>query len=77
MDKEINLDELEKEIEYALEHKHFADITSEEEIKEKGIDVGEMFYKQMKKIDQIYKYLFKLKKENDHLKEEIRRLQNK
>ena len=77
MDKEINLDELEKEIGYALKHRHFSDMPSEEEIKEKGIDVGEMFYMQMKKIEQIYKYLFKLKKENDHLKEEIRRLQNK
>ena len=35
------------------------------------------FSLQMRKIEQIYKYLYELKKENDYLKEEIKRLQNK
>ena len=42
-DKKKALEDLEREILFALDHKHFIDVPSESEIKENGIDVGEMF----------------------------------
>ena len=61
-DKKKALEDLEREILFALDHKHFIDVPSESEIKENGIDVGEMFSLQMRKIEQIYKYLYELKR---------------
>ena len=61
-DKKKALEDLEREILFALDYKHFIDVPSESEIKENGIDVGEMFSLQMRKIEQIYKYLYELKR---------------
>ena len=69
--KELSLENLEKEMEFALENSHFRDIPTAKEIETSGIDLGEMSALQMRLIERVYKYMYLLKKENEVLKKEI------
>jgi len=61
---------------YVNQYKHLPDIPSEREIKEDGLDLGEMQKLQMQKIEELTLYILQLKKENDVLKERIQKLEN-
>lgn len=61
----MNLDLLEK---YIDEHHHLPDLPSADEVKENGIDLGEMDAKLLQKIEELTLYVIDLKKENEELK---------
>jgi hypothetical protein len=62
------LDEVEK---FAKANKHLPGVPSAEDIvKSGGIDVNEMFAKQMEKIEELTLYMIEMKKEIDSLKKE-------
>ena len=63
--------------EYIKPNKHLPGIPSEKEINEKGLSINSMQKLQMEKIEDIYLYLFDLKKENEKLRKEIDALRNK
>jgi cytoskeletal protein CcmA (bactofilin family) len=69
-DKPISLDSLIKEYEYALKYKHLPLMKDEKSIKEDGLYVNEMFYKQMQLIERLYQYLYLLNEEIKELKKE-------
>lgn len=50
---------------------HLIGVPDEKSIAEKGLDMGEMQAIQMRKIEQVYKHLFTLSKENEAMKAEI------
>jgi hypothetical protein len=62
------LPDLDEVHEYIQENKHLPGIPSETEIKEKGIDVGEMNRLLMQKVEELTLYLIDLKKENEEIK---------
>ena len=66
------LDEVERSIE---KNGHLPGIPSAEVVEEEGIDVGEMQRLMMEKIEELTLYVIDLKKENDELKEEVKKLQ--
>jgi hypothetical protein len=68
------LDELEKEINFALKNLHLQGVPDENEIKNNGIDIGKMFEIQIRKIEQLYKYVYLLKEEIQSLKKENEKL---
>ena len=70
----ISFDELET---YIKQNKHLPEIPSETEIKQNGLDLGEMQKLQMKKIEELTLYILQLNKENKKLKERILKLENK
>jgi hypothetical protein len=53
---------------YIQQHKHLPGIPSETEVKEKGLDVGEMNKLLLQKIEEQMLYIIELKKEVDALK---------
>ncbi len=56
-------------------NKHLPGVPSAEEIvKDGGIDVNQMFAKQMEKIEELTLYMIELKKENTELKKDIQQL---
>jgi hypothetical protein len=67
----MSLDEVERSIE---KNGHLPGIPSAEVVEEEGIDVGEMQRLMMEKIEELTLYVIDLKKENDELKEEIKKL---
>lgn len=84
-DDEFNVpasfDELEKEKEFVEQNKHLRSVPSEKEVLENGVEMGEMFPIQMRKIEQLFKYSFmfgnemkQLKEENEMLKKQISEL---
>jgi len=56
---------------FIIENKHLPDIPSSQEVKENGIDVGEMNAKLLKKIEELTVYIIAMQKEIDHLKAEF------
>lgn len=78
--KLLPLDELEI---FLIQNKHLPSVPSEQQIKEEGIDLGEMNVKMMEKIEELTLYLIeqnkeleKQGKELEELKAEIERLKN-
>jgi len=71
--KLMPLDELERSIE---KNGHLPDIPSAEEVKKKGVSVGEMQAKLLKKVEELTLYMIDLKKENEILKKQVASLQN-
>jgi len=60
------------------ENKHLPDVPSAQQlVDEGGIDMNDMFARQMAKIEELTLYLIKLQKENDQLKQRITNLENK
>ena len=58
-------------------NKHLEGIPTETEVKEKGIDVGDMNTTLLKKVEELTLYVIELKKENDALKAQVDVLCNK
>ena len=56
---------------FIIENKHLPDIPSSQEVKENGINVGEMNAKLLKKIEELTVYIIAMQKEIDHLKAEF------
>jgi hypothetical protein len=60
------------------QHKHLPGIPSAAEVeKEGGVEVGEMQVKLLEKIEELTLYVIELKKENELMKEELKKLTNK
>lgn len=68
-----SLSEVEKHIK---EKQHLPDIPSEKEVKENGIDIGEMQAKLLQKIEELTLYVIDLKKENEMQNKLIKELQD-
>lgn len=69
------LKDLEK---YILQYGHLPEIPSAEEIqKQDGVDLGEMNTKLLKKVEELTLYVIQLQKENDEIKEELKKLKEK
>ena len=67
-----------KELEdYIKVNKHLPNIPSEQEIKEDGLDLGNMQKIQMQKIEELTLYIIELNKKNEKLQERIFKLENK
>ena len=63
---------------FVKENKHLPNVPSAEQIiKDGGIDVNQMFAKQMEKIEELTLYMIELKKENVQLKIDIEKLRVK
>ena len=71
-EKNYKLQDLDIVQKYVKENKHLPNIPSAEELKKEecGLDLAEMQGKQMEKIEDIYLYLFEMKKEIEKLKRE-------
>lgn len=67
----MKLDELEN---YIRANSHLPNIPSAQEVKEKGIDIGEMNAKLLEKIEELTLHVIELKKENDKVKEQLEAL---
>ncbi|MEE9349318.1 MAG: hypothetical protein V3U80_04665 [Flavobacteriaceae bacterium] len=66
-----SLDKLEK---YIDRNKHLPNIPSAEEVKENGIEVGEMNAKLLQKIEELTLYVIEINKNNEKLKKELEEL---
>ena len=62
---------------YINKNKHLPGIPSADEVKEKGLSLGEMQAKLLEKIEEMTLYMIELKKENNELKERIEEIENK
>lgn len=69
-----NLQELEL---FISKHRHLPEIPSEKEVKENGIDLGEMDSKLLQKIEELTLYLIQQDKEIRILKSELEKLKEK
>lgn len=74
-DTSASADELEKEKEFVEKNKHLRLVPSEKEVLENGVEMGEMFPIQMRKIEQLFKYSFMFNNEMKQLQEENEKLQ--
>jgi hypothetical protein len=72
-----NLYSIDKLASFIAKYGHLPNIPSAEEIKEEGIDLGNMQAKQMEKIEELTLYIIQLKNELDVLKEQVNLLTNK
>lgn len=72
--KMMTLEEVEK---YIREQKHLPNVPSAQEIKNKGIDLGDMSKRLMEKVEELTLHLIEMKKENKDLKERIEQLEKK
>lgn len=62
---------------YINTNKHLPDVPSAQQlVEEGGIDMNQMFAKQMQKIEELTLYMIQLQKENDALKNKITNLEN-
>ncbi len=67
-----------KELEqYVKTQKHLPDIPSSTQVAENGINIGEMQYTLVKKIEELTLYVIQLKKENDEMKNRIIQIDSK
>ncbi len=71
--KLMPLEKLEKHIK---NNKSLPGIPTEKEVKENGVEVGEMQSKLLEKVEELTLYVIELKKENDELKNRIKALEN-
>jgi opacity protein-like surface antigen len=63
---------------FIKQNKHLPGIPSAETlVKEGGIDMNQMFAKQMEKIEELTLYMIAIKKENEQMKKEIHQLKKK
>jgi N-formylglutamate amidohydrolase len=76
-DKSYNLRTLEKVETFIKENKHLPDIPSENEVKENGINLGEMNAKLLQKIEELTLYTIAQQKEIEELKAEMVKLKQK
>jgi hypothetical protein len=71
---QLSISDLEK---YINENKHLPDIPSAKEVKENGINLGEMDALLLKKIEELTLYIIDLKKENELLKLRVDNIEKK
>lgn len=69
--KLLPLEDLEASIQ---QNGHLPGVPSAEEIDESGLKVGEMQYIMMEKIEELTLYVIQLKKENDELRQEMKKM---
>ncbi|OFY47787.1 MAG: hypothetical protein A2W85_13370 [Bacteroidetes bacterium GWF2_41_31] len=70
----ISLYELEL---YIKTNSHLPDIPTEQQVKDNGVNVGELNALLLKKIEELTLYVIDLKKENDAIKSDLNKLKNK
>ena len=73
-DKDYKLPSLTEVEMHIKEHKHLPDIPSEAEVKENGINVGEMQAKLLQKIEELTLYVIDQQKEIRELRDELKTL---
>lgn len=76
-DENYKLNDLEKVADFVKENNHLPGVPSAAEVEKEGINVAEMDAVLLKKIEELTLYLIELKKENQIMKAEIEKLQNK
>ncbi|NOY38046.1 MAG: hypothetical protein GXO83_10800 [Chlorobi bacterium] len=76
-DPDYNLCSLNKIEKYISVHGHLPGIPSSEEVKENGVNIGDMQSKLLQKVEELTLYLIEIQKENRQLKERIDSLENK
>jgi hypothetical protein len=76
-DKEYSLMKIDEVEKYIAEHKHLPGIPSSTEVKKEGVNVSEMFAKQMQKIEELTLYMIEIKKENQVLKDKLEQLETR
>ncbi|NLR62398.1 hypothetical protein HGH93_30180 [Chitinophaga polysaccharea] len=62
---------------YVKQHKHLPDIPSEKEVRENGVDVGEMNAKLLQKIEELTLYIIELNKKNQALEQRMAAMEQK
>ncbi|WP_295128571.1 hypothetical protein [uncultured Chitinophaga sp.] len=62
---------------YIAEHQHLPGIPSAEEVKQEGIDLGNMDAKLLQKIEELTLYLIEMKKENEEMKARLKALESR
>jgi hypothetical protein len=62
---------------FIKDHKHLPDIEAAEEMEEKGVEVGKMEIKLLRKIEELTLYMIDFKKEMDTMKEENQKLKER
>jgi len=75
--KEYNLPTLDQIERHIAEKGHLENIPSEEEVLKNGINVGEMNAKLLQKIEELTLYMIEMKKENEQMKKENKRITDK
>lgn len=71
------LPSIEEVEQFIRENKHLSGIPTETEVKQRGVNVGEMTSKLLQKIEELTIYMIDIKKENDSLKTQLADIQAK
>lgn len=58
---------------FITENKHLPDIPSAEEMKENGLEIGDMQIKLLQKVEELTLYIIELKKEHEDMKKQMER----
>ena len=74
-DKDYELPSLQEVEAHIKEHKHLPNIPSEAEVKEEGINIGEMQAKLLQKIEELTLYVIQQEKKNLELEQKLETLQ--
>ncbi len=61
---------------YVKDNHHLPDIPSAEEVKEKGVSLGEMQTKLLAKVEELTLHMIELEKENKELRDRVERIGN-
>ena len=76
-DEKYKLDPLSELEQKVMEQKHLPGIMSASEVEaEKGFAVGDLQRRMLEKLEELYRYMFELDKENKELRKEIQQLKN-
>lgn len=76
-DSAYKLPSLQEVESYVKTNKHLPEVPSAKEVKENGIDVGEMNKVLLQKIEELTLYIIELKKENEAMDKRLQRLEGK
>ncbi len=74
LEKDLTLEDLEKEEIFVDKNGHLQGIPSGKEVEKDGLDLSEMSSLKMRKIEQIFRYLFIFNKDNKNLQEDYKKL---
>lgn len=76
-EQSYELPSLQRVEDFIKQHKHLPDIPSAREVKESGLDLGEMDSKLLRKIEELTLYIIQQDKEMWEMKERLKLLENK
>ena len=76
-DKNYKLNSLSEVEKYINENKHLPDVPSAKDVKEKGINVGDMDATLLKKVEEQTLYIIDLQKQINEMKKEMQEMKNK